>query len=255
MQTVSLDGFEFHVQIANAAKLVRLDNTFYALTVVVVKISLGFFFLHIFNVNQKVQRGMIYVMMFVSSTSGVIWVCLIEGTCGIEFAFQTHCAITNAFNTFSIAWSILNASTDMILTGLAVSALWGTKFKPYVKISAMALLALACVGGAISIVRAVITIKSTSSQVVQVLQIGRWSTIEGGIYITTGSLATLRPLLQQAWQNVVDSLVSIRSTSTALVTKDSTGPSKSLSISGIKAESTNRTTTVETVEVEEGHRV
>ncbi|GAM89514.1 hypothetical protein ANO11243_075530 [Dothideomycetidae sp. 11243] len=211
----------------NTTQLVRLVNTFYTLTMVCVKLSLGFFFLHIFNANQRIQRSLIYIMVFLTTASGVVWVCMIEGTCGIEFAFTANCAIADAFNAFSITWGILNALSDVVFTALSLNALWSTSFRTYIKVSAMALLAFAGIGGVVSIIRVYIVIKPTTNQVLQVLEIGRWSTIEAGIYITTGSMVTLRALLQKAWQRMFDTYAAAsRSASTAPVTDEKSKGSK-----------------------------
>ena len=167
---------------------------------VTVKLSIGFFFLNIFTVNQKIQRGLIYGLMGFASLSGVVWAVMIMGTCGISIT-DAVCPIQHAFDSVSITWSVLNAVSDLVFTSLAVQALWRAQLKPYVKGSAMALLGLACIGGSISIIRAVVNAGGvTKDPSLEPLEISRWSTIEGGIYITTGCLVTLRPLLQSAWR-------------------------------------------------------
>ncbi|GAB7347700.1 hypothetical protein MBLNU459_g5261t1 [Dothideomycetes sp. NU459] len=203
---------DMSIKLSVIQTLVRLVNTCYVLTVVAVKISIGLFFLHIFNVNQKLQRIIIYSMMVLSTLSGIVFVVMIEGTCGIEVGFDTRCAISNTFSAISITWGILNASSDVVLTALSLNAMLGVKLKLYVKISAMALLAFASIGGAISVVRAIYTFGvGTKDPVIHVLKLGQWSTIEAGIYITTACLVTLRPLLQKAWERFITTTSSTTS--------------------------------------------
>ncbi|GAM89016.1 hypothetical protein ANO11243_070500 [Dothideomycetidae sp. 11243] len=206
------------------AMIARLFNFFYCLTVIAVKISLGFFFLNIFTVNQKIQRGAIYGLMTVATLSGLVFAIMTEATCGILIANDV-CPIQRAFNTVSVTWSILNAISDLAFTALAVHALWGAQLKRHIKVSAMALLGFACIGGAISLVRVVVNAGLvTKDPVLQPLEIGRWSIIESGIYIITGCLVTLRPLLIRAWSVMVGSQVTYSA--------DGTRPSRTTHTSG-----------------------
>ena len=185
-------------------QLSRLLNLFYTLTVVTVKISLGLFFLHIFTVNRDLQRGLIYGFTTLSTVSGMVFAVMIEATCGISVA--QVCKMQHAFDSISITWSILNAMSDLVLMMLSVQALWDIKLRFHIKVSAMALLIFACIGGAISIIRAVVNAGFvTKDPILREIEISRWSTIEGGIYIASGCLVTLRPLLQSLWQRVMGS--------------------------------------------------
>ncbi|KAF2156214.1 hypothetical protein K461DRAFT_291155 [Myriangium duriaei CBS 260.36] len=193
------------LSISTQTTLARLVNFFYAMTVVSVKLSIGVFFLNIFTVSQKIQRGLIYGLMGLATASGITWSVMIMATCGINLS-DTICPLQTAFSSVSITWSVLNAVSDLVFTSLAVQALWRAQLKPYVKLSAMALLCFACVGGAISIIRVVANIGLlTANGVIDQLTIGRWSTIERGIYITTACLVTLRPLLQRMWHVMMGS--------------------------------------------------
>ncbi|KAF2150915.1 hypothetical protein K461DRAFT_295019 [Myriangium duriaei CBS 260.36] len=178
---------------------IKLFYSFYTLTITTVKVSLGFFFLHFFNINQRIQRGLIYSMVGVSTAFGIAIVGLEAGTCGLG-SLVAKCEIGNAFNALSNTWNIVNSGTDFVFLGLSIHAIWGIQLKTYLKVSTICLLALACAGGALSVVRAVTVAKAQQlardQQGVQVVLIGRWSTLEAGLYIITGCLATLKPLLQ-----------------------------------------------------------
>ncbi|GAM87668.1 hypothetical protein ANO11243_056950 [Dothideomycetidae sp. 11243] len=185
--------------VEKATQLVRLQNLFYAITVVMVKLSIGLFYLKIFTIYHATQRYIIYAMVALSTLSGIVWVVLIEASCGIS-PFGPTCSIQYAFDTYSITWSAINAFTDLVLTGVGVQALWGAQMKWFVKVSAMALLGLACIGGSLSVVRLVVNAGLFKDDPdVQQLMIIRWSIIESGIYIITASLATMRSLLQRCW--------------------------------------------------------
>lgn len=192
----AIKGFPVNAQFAT--QLARAGNFFYAVTVVAVKISIGFFFLHLFNLNQRFQRGLIWTLMGLSTTIGLVWAIMTEATCGIRIG-SGSCAIQRGFNAVSITWSVINAVSDAAFVMIAFQALWAHHLKLYVKVSAMLLLLLACVGGALSVVRIYYNAGGEGQEnfLLFELQLSRWSCIESGIYITTACLATLRPLTQQ----------------------------------------------------------
>jgi len=209
---------ELTISMSTLVQLIRYTNAAYTATMIIVKLSIGVFFLKLFTrANFKWQRYTIISMMGLSTAFGLIYLIMTFATCGIMVQSQKTtamhtgtdwCPIQNAFVDVSIAYSALNVVTDVAFTLLAVIALWGAKMDRMTKITASVLLAIGSVGCVASIMRIVIQTPLSDIRVAGVL-LGLWSVIEAGMCITAASLITLRPLVQPVIEKARSSLNSI----------------------------------------------
>ena len=175
---------------------VKTVNASYITTMILVKISLGIFFLKIFLAHRSYQI-FIYVLLALSTLSGIAYLIMNIATCGIASAFSPEsCSFGSAFQYVSVIWGFLNALTDLTFSVLSVLALRNANLKRGTKWLVSGLLVFGTIGGFASIVRVLVTLGFTGTPPeVRALQIGRWSNIEAGICITAASLVTLRPLV------------------------------------------------------------
>lgn len=183
-----------------ALQIIRLVNCAYVMTVVVAKISLSMFFLQLFGITHRWQKIYTYVAMALSTAFGLVFVGLILFSCGIQdptILQADTCDIHVPYKALSLTWSFLNVLTDISFAILAVMLLWHTKLARWTKASSCALLIFGTLGGIASVLRITVQLIPLP-QPLKVIITGRWSNIEGGTYITTASLATIRPLCRKA---------------------------------------------------------
>lgn len=169
---------------------------------ILVKISIGVFFLKLFTANFKWQRILIYILVGMSTVFGAVYLVMTFATCGIMVRSQAStplktgtdwCPIQNDFMVISIVWSILNAVTDITFQFLSVQIIWNAKLNRATKISASLLLVLGSIGGVASVARIVVQTPLQDIRLSGVL-LGIWSNTEAGLCITAASLITLRPM-------------------------------------------------------------
>lgn len=176
------------------------------------KISLGIFFLKIFNRAGVWQRYIIHGIMWFSVAMGLVLFFLSIFTCGVlpGFGASTEgCPIAPAYNGLSIFWSSINATTDLMFSVLSVQALWNAQLPRVTKISACALLLFGTIGGIASVVR-IVELFSPRSGVLQAIDAAYWTLLEAGVGITAASCATLRPLLRFVGDRVHKTVTSIK---------------------------------------------
>lgn len=200
-------------------QLIRYTNITYVLSMLIVKISIGLFFLKLFTANFKWQRIVIYVLVGLSTTIGTAYLIMTFATCGIMVRSQATtalhtgtdwCPIQNTFVDLSIVWSVMNAVTDVTFQALSIHVLWNAKLNLPTKISAGALLVLGSIGGVASIFRITVQTPLQDIRLSGVLLI-LWSNVELGLCITAASLITLRPLFQSCLVRTKSTLASISS--------------------------------------------
>ncbi|PNS20475.1 hypothetical protein CAC42_5925 [Sphaceloma murrayae] len=188
--------------ITHLVQVIRFSNAAYSLTMILVKLSLAIFFLKLFATSFKWQRVLIIAMTIISTAVGIAYLIFTVASCGIMVQsqkttpFQTGsewCPIQEVFVRCSIAWSLLNAVTDLVFAALAVQVLWGAKMATATKISALVLILFGCVGGVASCVRVAVQLPLGDIRIAGIL-LGLWSNVEAGVCITAASVVTLRPL-------------------------------------------------------------
>ncbi|GAB7339952.1 hypothetical protein MBLNU457_6469t1 [Dothideomycetes sp. NU457] len=186
--------------------LERMANGFYALAILASKVSLSVFFLDLFGPAYRYRRIYIWVALAVCTIINFIFFILDISSCGIigNQNSQTSCHFANAGHDISVAMSVINASVDLSYTVLAITLLATTTLNRWAKVTAAVLLSFGTLGGIASVLRVVVQLAYVPAPIYGIL-VGRWSTIEAGICITTAGLATTRPLFRA----IRDAVVSV----------------------------------------------
>lgn len=202
-------------------QLIRYTNIVYSLTMIIVKISIGIFFLKLFSTTSfKWQRWTIIGLMVVSTILGLAYLIMTFATCAIMVQSQKTtalhtgtdwCPIQDTFVRISITYSVFNIITDFVWTGLAIVALVRAKMSTSTKLSASCLLSFGAIGCIASIMRVVAQAPVTDIRLAGVV-LAQWSNIEAGMCIIAGSLMTLRPLVQPAIEKARSAMSSKAST-------------------------------------------
>ncbi|KAF4553971.1 Hypothetical protein D9617_5g068460 [Elsinoe fawcettii] len=195
-----------NMPITHLVQVIRFSNAAYSLTMILVKLSIALFFLNLFATSFKYQRLVIVFATAVSTVMGVAYLVFTVASCGIMVQSQKTtpfrtgsdwCPVQETFVRFSIAWSVLNAVTDVLFAALAVQVLSGAKMARGTKISAVVLILFGCVGGVASCVRVAVQLPLGDIRIAGVL-LGLWSNVEAGVCVTAASVVTLRPLFVNA---------------------------------------------------------
>ncbi|PNS14839.1 hypothetical protein CAC42_2068 [Sphaceloma murrayae] len=180
--------------------LVMADACLYICSMLMLKLSLGFFFLRIFVVHVP-QRMIIYSIIIASTLMSLAYLFFTTLSCGLIHGFfpvHQECDSSTIYSIYSISWSSFNAFTDMTFVGISVHALWIANLPCRTKICASAVLVFGCLGGIASIVRIVILTTGSVGPAAFSMGVhsGHWTLVEDGLGITAASLACLRPLLR-----------------------------------------------------------
>ncbi|KAF2152863.1 hypothetical protein K461DRAFT_267547 [Myriangium duriaei CBS 260.36] len=181
--------------------LFRAAGATYVATLIFLKISLCFFFLHIFS-HKRGFRIAIWGIMILSTILGVIYLPLGSFTCAQFKVFPgivNTCAkgIQRSASVTFIMFSITNIVGDFVLAGLGCSALWGSKLPTPTKVLAVLLLLLGSCGGIASTIRLAIflTPANLATYTQQTLALIRWILIELSFSVIAANLAMVRPLV------------------------------------------------------------
>jgi len=160
-------------------------------------VSLSVFFLGLFGPAHYYRRIYIWTALGICTIINFIFFILDISTCGIigNENSQTTCSFANAGHDISVVMSIINASVDLSYSVLAITLLATTNLDRWAKVTAAVLLSFGTLGGVASVLRVVVQVAYVPAPIYGIL-VGRWSTIEAGICITTAGLATTRPLFR-----------------------------------------------------------
>ncbi|KAJ4293192.1 hypothetical protein N0V90_008474 [Kalmusia sp. IMI 367209] len=164
------------------------------------KLSIGFFMLRI--TVKKIHIWILYGAMFISVLAGVVFffVCAFQchpvsmfwkdETGGSCINIQVIIGLAYLYSTFSV----ISDFTFALLPGFLI---WDLHLKRTTKVVLIPLLAMGCVASSAVVVRLAFLHKFTDPDFLwATLDIAIWSTVEQGLAIAAGSLATLRPLMQ-----------------------------------------------------------
>ena len=172
----------------------------YAATMVILKISLGIFYLRL--VVSRWHKVTVYATVGIAAIYTCYYFFAILFSCGLPSNFlanalQGKCTGTaHSRYAVNMAAGIINALSDFVLAILPIALINKACIPLPAKISASMILLLGCMGSAASVVRlAYIHGLSYDVKFFEVgVNITVWSIIEVGLCITAASLATLRPL-------------------------------------------------------------
>ncbi|KAG9668297.1 hypothetical protein KCU99_g6480, partial [Aureobasidium melanogenum] len=175
----------------------------YALTCVLLKISLGLFFLRI--ITAKWQRNIIYAGMMIITLYGITYFGLCTFGCGdpskylLRISLNQCISIKNVVIPASYVFTALNAVMDWTMALLPISTIWHLNMPKTTKFWAYLLMLLGAAGSIVSLIRFAF-VKSLEPDVMFFKNTGKlsiYSHIEPGLGIVAVCFATLRPLFRQ----------------------------------------------------------
>ncbi|CAF3472934.1 unnamed protein product [Fusarium graminearum] len=174
----------------------------YSLTMMMCKLSIGFFLLNV--ATSKLHKWVIYITMFCSTVSGLLFFFISIFQCQpISYAWMKDqpgkCINLNVTIYLTIMYSITAVISDFIFALLPGLIIWKLQLKKRTKYSLIPLLAMGCVASAAVVARfPYLAGYREVDWLWHTVDVAIWSIIEQGLAITATSLATLRPLFKLA---------------------------------------------------------
>ncbi|KAM5355004.1 hypothetical protein ACJ41O_001650 [Fusarium nematophilum] len=174
----------------------------YALAMVLSKISIGWFLLRV--TTSKVHRWIIYIAMLSTAMSGMVFFFVTLFQCRpIPYFWNKDlpgkCINPEVVIALATVYSVSSVISDFIFAILPGLIIWKLQLHQRTKILLIPLLAMGCVASSAVVARFPYLPKLKEPDFLwNTLDIAIWSTVEQGLAITAGSLATLRPLLKLA---------------------------------------------------------
>ncbi|KAH7324270.1 hypothetical protein B0I35DRAFT_349064 [Stachybotrys elegans] len=173
----------------------------YALTMVLTKISIGWFLLRV--TTQKLHIWIIRIAIIATCGSGAVFFFVAMFQCSpVHFFWDTRiaggtCVSPDIIIGLTIVFTIVSVASDFTFAILPGVIVWNLQLNKRTKFLLIPLLAMGCVASAAVIARFPYLPKFREDNFLwNTLDIAIWSTVEQGLAITAGSLATLRPLLK-----------------------------------------------------------
>ncbi|KAF3004342.1 hypothetical protein E8E13_009559 [Curvularia kusanoi] len=172
---------------------------FYCCSMILSKISIGCFLLRISV--KRIHTWIIYSAMFVSTFACAAFFFVTLFQCNpIRFfwekSIEDGTCIPNAVIVgLGFVYSVFSIIADFTFALLPAFLVWNLQLKRKTKIALIPLLTMGCVASAAVIARLPAIPKLNSPDFLwDTLDVAIWSSVEQGLAITAGSLATLRPL-------------------------------------------------------------
>jgi len=179
---------------------------FYTLSTCMLKIAVGFFLLRITVAPMHIW--LIRFIMVVSAIVGVAYTSVVIFQCKpISFWWDLNpnhtgtCLSGTLVMNFTFVVSGLNAFADWVFAMLPVLIVKDLHMKKRMKVVVAGVIALAAIGSTATIIRLPYTTSLKGYKgdfLYRTTDFAIWSTVEVGLGITAGSIATLRPLMKQA---------------------------------------------------------
>ncbi|KAE8854013.1 hypothetical protein HRS9122_01005 [Pyrenophora teres f. teres] len=181
---------------------------FYTLSTCMLKISVGFFLLRITIV--RIHLWIIRLIMVVSAIVGIAYTSVVIFQCkpisywwDLDLNHTGTCLSSTLVMNFTFVVSGLNSFADWVFAVLPVLIVKDLQMKKRMKFVVAGVIALAAIGCTATIARLPYTrsLKGYKGDFLhRTTDFAIWSTVEVGLGITAGSIATLRPLLKQAFE-------------------------------------------------------
>ncbi|KAF2740798.1 hypothetical protein EJ04DRAFT_518570 [Polyplosphaeria fusca] len=206
MLYIEANGGGTHVtkieELVDLTKWTIVGEATYVLTVMVLKISLGIFFTRI--VIRRSQLYVIYTAVTCSMISSILSFFYVLLRCGNvinDYVYQqlaNNCTPRSADLFVAYQQASITTLTDCILAALPILILWDANMDIRSKLSVGFILSLAAFGCVASMIRFQYVEGLTHFEDFfwNATNIAIWSTVEPGVGIIAGCLATLRPLLR-----------------------------------------------------------
>lgn len=180
-----------------------MAGVFYVLTLMALKVSVGYFLLNIFS-HRRVQRAIIYTIMISAVVLGSIYFPVGFFTCAeikanLGFANKCPDAVQEAASILFDIFSVVNIVGDLVLVVMSCSVIWEAKLPRATKISVSALLAVGCVGAVASAIRFafVVATPKPGQQTQELVDIYKWCMVEITTCILAANLVMIRPLFNK----------------------------------------------------------
>ncbi|KAL0932154.1 uncharacterized protein CTRU02_213106 [Colletotrichum truncatum] len=173
---------------------------FYALSMITSKMSIAYFLLRI--ATTKAHQWVIYTAMFFTVLSGVVFFFVTLFQCmPVNYFWNKHipgsCIDINIVIGLAFLYSSFSVISDLTFAVLPVFLVWGLQLKTKAKLALIPLLIMGCVASSAVLVRFGYLMKLKDPDFLwATLDTAIWSSVEQGLAITAGSLATVRPLLK-----------------------------------------------------------
>ncbi|EMD89543.1 hypothetical protein COCC4DRAFT_124963 [Bipolaris maydis ATCC 48331] len=172
---------------------------FYSISMICSKMSIGFLLLRISI--RKLHTWIIYTAMLVSVVAGgtFFFVCLFQ-CYPISYMWdrtsqQGKCIDNTVITALGYVYSIFSIISDFTFAIIPGFLVWHLQLKRRAKIALIPLITMGCIASAAVIARLpFIHFFNSPDFLWSTLDIAIWSSVEQGLAITAGSLATLRPL-------------------------------------------------------------
>ncbi|EUC27626.1 hypothetical protein COCCADRAFT_111214 [Bipolaris zeicola 26-R-13] len=172
---------------------------FYSTSMICSKMSIGFLLLRISI--RKLHTWIIYAAMLVSVVAGstFFFVCLFQ-CYPISYMWdrtsqQGKCIDNTVITALGYVYSIFSIISDFTFAIIPGFLVWHLQLKRRAKIALIPLITMGCIASAAVIARLPFVHFFNSPDFLwSTLDIAIWSSVEQGLAITAGSLATLRPL-------------------------------------------------------------
>ncbi|KAG9201763.1 hypothetical protein G6514_005379 [Epicoccum nigrum] len=172
---------------------------FYCCSMILSKISIGCFLLRISV--KRIHTWIIYSAMTVSTVACTAFFFVTLFQCNpIRFFWQKSledgtCIPNAVIIALGFVYSIFSIIADFTFALLPAALVWNLQLKKKTKIALIPLLTMGCVASAAVIARLPAIPKLNSPDFLwDTFDVAIWSSVEQGLAITAGSLATLRPL-------------------------------------------------------------
>ncbi|WYZ40849.1 hypothetical protein EsH8_IV_001190 [Colletotrichum jinshuiense] len=173
---------------------------FYSLSMIVSKMSIAFFLLRI--TSQRLHVWIIYVAMLFTVLSGLVFFFVALFQCQpLSFFWNKDqegtCIDVNVVIALAFLYSAFSVISDLTFAILPVYLVWKLQLRKGTKIVLTPLLIMGCIASSAVLVRFGYLMGLRDPDFLwATLDIAIWSTVEQGLAITAGSLATVRPLLK-----------------------------------------------------------
>ncbi|KAK7425045.1 hypothetical protein QQZ08_008321 [Neonectria magnoliae] len=174
----------------------------YCLAMISSKISIGWFLLRV--TTSKVHKWVIYMAMLSTALSGAVFFFVTLFQCHpVSFFWNKDqdgtCIKADVVIALATLYSVTAVISDFIFAILPGLIIWKLQLHKRTKVLLIPLLAMGCVASSAVVARFPYLPKLRDSDFLwNTLDVAIWSTVEQGLAITAGSLATLRPLLKLA---------------------------------------------------------
>ncbi|KAK1995614.1 hypothetical protein LX36DRAFT_581988 [Colletotrichum falcatum] len=173
---------------------------FYCLSMVVSKMSIAYFLMRI--TTQKVHKWVVYIAMLFTVVSGIIFFFVTLFQCQpVSFFWNKDqagsCVNPDIVIGLAYAYSASSVVSDFAFALLPAFIVVKLQMPKQTKYALIPLLMMGCVASSAVLVRFGYLMRLKDPDFLwSTLDIAIWSSVEQGLAITAGSLATLRPLLK-----------------------------------------------------------